>query len=278
MDMPHHQHGMFSMNKSPLPSSIYEPSGAAYEYSNLACNIYGGADGKKGGCNHKCSYCYCPQILHMTRDQFFCEHPKPRPRILEAIERTADKMTKQDDHRRTLFSFVGDAYCHLLPEDDITRQALQIMVDRALPFDICTKGGMRAARDFDLLKHGGRLGVSLVWDDEETAHQWEPNASELSERAESMMVASGQGIYVWVSVEPVIDPQQALGAIAWASLWADEFRVGKINHQKELEAAVDWQKFTDECYDLLLQTGKNFMVKESLHPYLRGRPARYTGE
>ena len=131
------------MSKPPLPNSIYEPSGPAREYSPLACNLYGNAEGKKGGCNHNCQYCYCPQMLHMPKEQFFCEHPRPRPRILESLDRAADKMVERRDRRRVTFGFIGDVYCRLRPEDDITRQALQIMVDRGLLFEVCTKGGLR---------------------------------------------------------------------------------------------------------------------------------------
>ena len=32
--------------------AIYQPNGAAAEYSAWACNLY-------NGCTHRCSYCYC---------------------------------------------------------------------------------------------------------------------------------------------------------------------------------------------------------------------------
>ncbi len=34
---------------------IYVPKGRAREYSPLALNLY-------RGCEHRCSYCYCPRI------------------------------------------------------------------------------------------------------------------------------------------------------------------------------------------------------------------------
>jgi len=246
-------------------NAIYEPKGAAREYAELACNLY-------TGCNHGCLYCYAPGCLHKTRESFHSQ-VIARPGILAALERDADKMVAAGDARRVLFSFTSDPYQHLRYDSDITRQALQIMVDRGLQFEVCTKGGLRAARDFDLLSQGGRHGISLVWNTG-PADEWEPRAASVGDRLSAMVEAHEAGIYNWVSVEPVIDPQEAIEAIHMATLcWANEFRVGKINHDAALAAAVDWQAFVDELYPLLLETGKRFIIKESLHPYLQGRPA-----
>jgi hypothetical protein len=124
-----------------------------------------------------------------------------------------------------------------------------------------------------LLKLGGRLGTSLVWNTG-PSERWEPKAADVGDRLSAMVNAHEAGIYNWVSVEPVIDPAEAIEGVQMALMChADEFRVGKINHNKALEEAVDWQAFTDEAYDLLLQSGKKFVFKQSLHKYLRGRPA-----
>jgi DNA repair photolyase len=222
-------------------------------------------------------------MLHMPREQFFCEHPKPRPRILESLERAADKMAARGDRRRGLFSFIGDVYCHLLPEDDVTREALQIMVDRGLNFEVCTKGGLRAERDFDLLQQGGRLGLSMVWRDGDSQRELEPRAADLNQRRCLVGIAKEHGLYVWMSIEPVIVSDEALWAIRNANdEGADEFRLGKINprtiHQLPIEwqarvRAIDWPAFVAEAHDLLVATGKRFIFKESLHEYLDGRPA-----
>lgn len=247
-------------------SAIYEPKGAAREYAELACNLY-------TGCNHGCLYCYAPGCRRLSREQFTSD-VRPYADILKRLEKDADKMAAAGDTRRVLFSFTSDPYQHLRYDLDITRRALQIMVDRGLQFEVCTKGGLAAARDFDLLSQGGRLGTSLVWNTG-PAEEWEPRAASVGDRLSAMVEAhEAAGIYNWVSVEPVIDPQEAIEAIHMATLcWADEFRVGKINHDAKLSAAVDWQAFVDELYPLLLETGKRFIIKQSLHPYLQGRPA-----
>lgn len=63
---------------------------------------------------------------------------------------------------------------------------------------------------------------------------------------------------------------------------ADEFRLGKINPRtiKQLPPEwqrrvleTDWQDFVDNAYELLVASGQRFLFKESLRPYLDGRPA-----
>jgi DNA repair photolyase len=248
--------------------AIYEPKGAAREYAPLACNLY-------DGCLHGCTYCYAPGCRRMTREAFATDI-KPYPNILQRLEKDADEMAAAGDTRRVLFSFTSDPYQEYAAGCDVTREALQIMVDRGLQFSVCTKGGMRAARDFDLLKRGGQLGVSLVWgmgDDIWPQEKWEPNAASCYDRLASVFHATRHGIYTWASIEPVIEPTSALKAIkSLAYNGCDEFRVGKINHDAALAAGVDWQAFTDECYALLLYLKRPFLFKESLHPYLQGRP------
>jgi hypothetical protein len=204
-----------------------------------------------------------------------------RPGILKQLENDADKMAASGDRRRVLFCFTSDPYQPLPDGVDVTREALQIMVDRGLNFEVCTKGGLRAERDFDLLQQGGRLGVSLVWNSA-ARKCLEPRAASVFERRLSLQRAHRRGIETWLSVEPVIDPAQALEVIGNTRPVVDEFRVGKINsrtiHQipvgwQDLVRSVNWQAFVDEAYSLLSRSGRRFMFKESLHPYLHGRPA-----
>jgi DNA repair photolyase len=255
-------------------TAIYEPKGPAAEYAPLACNLY-------RGCLHGCAYCFAPSCLRMQREEFHGS-VTARPGILKHLERDADKMVAAGDTRRVLFCFTSDPYQPFPPGVDVTRQALQIMVDRGLNFEVCTKGGLRAERDFDLLKQGGRLGVSLVWNVNDDGEKWEPLADLPTRRQRLLMHAHEDGIPTWVSIEPVIDPSSALRVITDLIEPPGEFRLGKLNprtiHQLPPEwqqrvRAVDWQAFVDEAYDLLVATGKRFLFKESLRPYLRGRAA-----
>lgn len=253
--------------------AIYEPKGPALEYSELACNLYGNAEGKKSGCSHGCTYCFCPQYSHQKKEDFHCS-PVPRIGILGKLEHDADLMARAGDDRRVLFSFFGDVYCPEEMKFEVTRQALDIMVQHGLRFTVLTKGGTRACRDFDLLTEGrGLLGVSMVWAGEFHREAQEPGAAPLADRIESLRLAHEAGIYTWMSVEPVFWTNEALACIKETLPYVDEYRIGT---EKNAPYYYDeyWPDFIARAQDWIVAAGKKVMFKESLHKYLNGRPAK----
>jgi len=258
---------------------IYEPRGPAREYSELACNLFGDAEGKHGGCSHGCLYCYCPDVLRIPPARFHCR-PLPRPNVLADLERDAARMAQAGDRRRVLFSFIGDPYCPEEAETETSRRALEIMVAHGLNFDVLTKGGARAIRDFDLLEAGrASFGTSLAWTEDFSRRIWEPYAATIEERWMAITHARARGLRTWLSMEPVLDAEQALELLAWIEV--DEVRIGRASHLLSSVTTIDWQAFTDAAYDLCLANaggadtlvcGRAFLFKQSLAPYLRGRP------
>ena len=122
---------------------IYEPKGKALEYSPLAANLY-------KGCSHACSYCYAPSATFTNREIFISDQfIKPRPNILEQIERDAKKL--KNDTRPILLSFTSDLYQPANDKFKLSRHAIEILNKHNLTTTILTKGGLRACNDFDLL-------------------------------------------------------------------------------------------------------------------------------
>ncbi len=231
---------------------IYEPRGMAREYAALACNLY-------TGCTHGCLYCYAPDCLRRTPADFH-RQGAARANILKQLAKEA--LAYRDSAERVLFCFTCDPY---QPEETgLTRQALRIMVDAGAPFQMLTKGGSRACRDFDLYAYGrGWFGTTLVFTDDRDRAHWEPQAASVDDRIAALEEAHRQGIYTWVSVEPVVDPRQALALIAGLAPTVDEFRVGKLNHHPAA-SGVDWTAFGHEVYALLQDLGCNYLIKDSL--------------
>lgn len=79
-----------------------------------------------------------------------------------------------------------------------------------------------------------------------------------------------------MSVEPVIDPVQALRLIEELNPWVDGWKVGKLNHHP-LARETDWYGFAAEVERLLQLSGKEYLIKESLRPYVALRNAADTG-
>ena len=72
------------------------------------------------------------------------------------------------------------------------------------------------------------------------------------------------GIYTWVSMEPVIIPDEALEVIRAAHSYVDFWKVGKLNHNKEVEQSVDWPKFREDAVSLLESFGSKVLHQGGL--------------
>jgi len=239
--------------------AIYRPTGAALEYAPLAVNLY-------QSCPHRCGYCYAPKVLHRTTAAFHAP-ARPRPGILDALRKDAPK--HEASLLPVLVSFVGDCYPSEFDGEDVTREAISILCDYNIPVHVLTKGGMRAARDFDLLRQNAdsAFGITLAFWDDRLRATWEPGAASVAWRVEAIRLARSLGIRTWVSVEPVVDPAEAILVIQSLAPWVDEFRVGKLNHM-ELPEPVDWHEWAPRLLWAVEESGRHYLIKESLRPYL----------
>ena len=236
-------------------SIIYEPRGKAREYSDLAVNLY-------TGCSHGCRYCYCPAILRKKIDEWSA-NPTPRADILRWLEKDAQKM--RGDTREILLSFMSDPY-HSDEAAALTREALLILEKYDLQVQVLTKGGLRSVRDFDILaRNHWKYGATIIFSDDAMRQEWEPHAAPIEERMEAMRAANQRGIYTWVSIEPVVDPVQALDVMRQLKGHVDLWKVGKLNHNKERESAIDWKQFLMDTETLL--AGEDVLIKKDLEKY-----------
>jgi len=238
---------------------IYEPKGRAREYSELACNLY-------SGCTHGCSYCYAPGCMRTTKDAWHGSSG-PRADVIEKFER--DAMRLVGDPRPILFCFLTDPYQPLEAKARLTRQALEIVLKYKLRSKILTKGFHEIiTRDFDLMeKAGTELGLTISFIDDAKRREWEPRAAPIEDRIRTLREAFERGIYTWVSLEPVIDPSEALRVIAGLSGYVRFWKIGKLNHNKAVESSVDWGKFLADAERILKDSGASYYIKQDLESY-----------
>jgi len=239
-----------------LADVIYKPNGPAREYAALALNLY-------SGCTHGCTYCYAPGALHMRRSDFHGE-PRPKMDIVSRVRYNAIRLARLDHTPEILLSFIGDVYQPAEVEHQITRSVIKILIEHGFSFTILTKGGKRAARDFDLLKHypGFRFGTSLSVFSQKYADRYEPNAATVEDRIDTIALAKSMGIETWVSLEPVIMPDQAIRIINLIHELVDHWAVGKINHHKD--KGVDWGAFAEDVECTLKDVRAYYYIKSSL--------------
>jgi DNA repair photolyase len=247
---------------------VYEPRGAAREYAERACNLY-------KGCVHGCTYCYAPSAVHKTREEWH-GGTQTRNGVLENLraDLMRDLMEHGEDAPRILFCFTSDPYQP--GHSGATRQALQLCRDHYRKFAVLTKGGQLAERDFDLYEDRGHFGTTLAWTNDADRAQWEPGGASVESRVEAIKTAHRRGIRTWVSIEPVIDPVQALSVVDLLDGYVDEWRVGKWNHDARANA-IDWRMFTAEMHAKLVASGASYLVKDALAPYLPTGAPRWSG-
>jgi DNA repair photolyase len=220
---------------------IYEPRGRAREYAALAANLY-------RGCAHGCAYCYAPACLHVSPGEFH-DAVTPRPGVLEQLKKEAAAHRGNVDP--VLLCFTCDAYQPIEEREGLTRRALELLAANDVKFSILTKGGRRAARDFDLMT-GARceFGTTLLFVEEKSREEWEPGAASIAARIGAIREARERGIFTYVSVEPVIDPAQALRLIDELHPIVDFWKIGKLNHHP-LAKQIDWAAFLREARRVL---------------------------
>ncbi|KKL57099.1 hypothetical protein LCGC14_2238760, partial [marine sediment metagenome] len=148
--------------------------------------------------------------------------------------------------------------------ESITRGALEILEKNDLKVQILTKGGIRAVQDFDILDRnpGWSFGTTLCFVDDDMREEWEPDATSVADRIEAVIEAKKLGIKTWVSLEPVIDAEEALGVIEALYNHVDLWKVGKLNHMPKVEAKTDWKFFLQRVEARL--KGKEYIIKKDL--------------
>ena len=236
---------------------IYEPKGRAREYSPLAVNLY-------EGCSHGCAYCYAPGIRHIKLESYISSC-KPRVDIIKKL--AIDCQEYRGSRDQVLLSFIGDPYCHDEERHCITRKALNLLLSAQIPVAILTKGGKRVERDIEIIKAFGRsikVGATLTFMDPALSFQWEPGAAPPSDRLAGLKTMHDNHIRTWASFEPVVDSDQSLQILRASLDVVDEYRLGKLNHYKGIDANVDWEAYLSQTVGLLRTKGKPFYVKQDL--------------
>lgn len=239
---------------------IYNTTGRAREYSDLAVNLY-------QGCAHACAYCYAPDTLHVDRAKFNIVPALRGDNTIELIERDARDLQSLGDKRPVLMCFTCDPYQPLNDEHGLTRQAIEVLHRYGVPVMILTKGGKRAEQDFDLLTPFDWFGVTLTLVDDDQSRRWEPGAALPQERIISLINAQERGIKTWVSLEPIIDYGQTVRLIRLTFPVVKHYKVGKMNHMPGADLH-DWRTIAAGVKHVLDDLGACYYIKKDLAKYL----------
>ena len=240
---------------------IYVPRGRAKEYSDLALNIY-------SSCNFSCQYCYCPNCLQVDRKEFYTRN-KLRDKLLEKLEKDCKEYSQSGfKGERVLLSFIGDPYQDIDFDLQLTRKALGLFKLYEIPFQILTKGGHKAERDFDLYKPGDAFATTLTFMDPVKSLYYEPHAALPEDRIETICKAHALGIETWVSFEPVLNDQEVYKLLDATHEFVDLYKVGKVSRFNP-DVEIDWDRFAYEIVNRLERLGKKYYIKDDLKKHLK---------
>lgn len=239
---------------------VYEASGRAREYRELACNLY-------TGCSHGCVYCYAPLALKRDRNVFHTV-VEPRKDIIKLLEKDAEALAAAGDRRQVLLCFACDPYCVENDKYQITSRAISIL--HAAGNGVCTltKGGLRAIRDLDLfVPELDSFATTLTTLSDAESLKWEPGAALPVSRIAALQAFHGEGIPTWVSLEPVVDPEETIKIIRRTHEYVDQYKVGVLNYHRKARE-IDWRKFAHDVVDVLNEVGAKYYLKDDLRKYL----------
>jgi DNA repair photolyase len=238
---------------------IYQPAGRAKEYSPWAANLY-------RGCGHHCVYCYAPKALQMERAEF--DVPKPRAGIIKKLLKDCIELRKHDLHYKVLLCFSCDPYQQINDQYQLTRQAIEILHFYGQNVIILTKGGYRASNDIPLLIPGDEFAVTLTCLHLQDSLAWEPKAAPPAERIFTLKEAHERGIYTWISLEPVLYPQDSLNIIELTHTFVDKYKLGTLNYHPRA-ATINWKTYGTDAVKLLESLKKDYYIKDDLKEKLK---------
>jgi DNA repair photolyase len=207
--------------------------------------------------------------MHETPDEW---HKTAKARcedVLTKFERDCERLSKKrpdNESRRVFFYFLSDPYQPLEEKLHVTRQGIEIAARHGIKVDILTKGDRKLIeQDFQLMRDAKtHFGMTLSFINDESRKEWEPMASSVQDRLDTLQKAHDMGIYTWVSMEPVIKPDEALEVIRQAHGYVDFWKVGKLNHNKAIEQSINWPQFREDATKLLDSLGCKYYIKEDL--------------
>lgn len=238
-------------------STIYIPSGRAKEYGDYALNIF-------NGCPHFCDYCFAPNVIKKTKQDFH-NCVEPRKDIVAETKKYLDKHTEiKGKHIHLCFT------CDPFPTNyskyfNVTEDIIKIIHESGNYVQILTKGRI-SNNAVDMLTKNDIVGITISCCDS-VALKVEPNAILPSERLQMLReIKEIVGCKTFISCEPVLEDWIIYDLIKTADC-VDQFKIGKLNYHKLQEwdlQDINWKKFGIECETLCKKYNRNYYIKESL--------------
>lgn len=245
--------------------AIYQPKGAAGEYSKWACNLY-------NGCIHHCTYCYCKRGVFkhtlgvdtpVIKSQLGGDPEKAFNLFCQELTTYKDQIIADGG---LFFSFSTDPM--IREEIELTLRCIIFAMDNEVPVLILTKAvwwvkSVPVMSKLLKYRHLLKIGFSLTGRDD-----LEPDAPTNSSRQAAMLMLDKMQFYVFASMEPVIDFEKSLAIILTMADSCKEFRIGLKTPVSKKK--YDWNqcdRFMRKVISLQIEYGFKLMWKRSILKY-----------
>lgn len=154
------------------------------------------------GCAHACVYCYARFMRRMGRIG------EDWGSFVDVKVNALDRLEKEAQRKRigkVLLSSVTDPYQPLERKYELTRGALEILLDRQFPVSILTKSDL-IVRDVDLIRKFDSIevGFTLTTGEEAVRKIFEPGSSPIQARITALKKLSDEGVFTWAFIGPVL--------------------------------------------------------------------------
>lgn len=179
------------------------------------------------GCSHSCTYCYARFMRRFTG------HSEPWGRFVDVKVNAPAVLSRQLERTvvkgSVLVGSVCDAYQPIEKYYEVTRACIRQLTEHNVTFSVLTKSSL-ILRDLDILKDARKIasvGVSLSTLDESIRRRFEPGASSIQDRLNTLKEFHENGVATYVFIGPILplitDPQPIIEAVApfVDAVWAE---------------------------------------------------------
>jgi DNA repair photolyase len=180
------------------------------------------------GCQLNCRYCYAR--LFMRR---YSGHTEPWGAFVDVKVNAPQLLRRQITRakRGTIWiASVCDPYQPLEATYKLTRQCLEILAEAQFPVNIQTKSVL-VLRDLEILEkfEEVEVGMTITTDDEQIGRMFEPGASPVTERIDTLGKLHSRGIRTFAFVGPILPggPERLVAALAGN---VDRILVDRMNY------------------------------------------------
>jgi DNA repair photolyase len=211
------------------------------------------------GCEVGCVYCYA--ALFMRR---YSGHSEPWGEFVDVKINAPALLAKQimKARRGTIwFASVCDPYQPLEERYALTRRLLEVLVGRDLPVEIQTKSA-RVRRDLDVIRRipNVDVGFTIATDDETIAGMFEPKASPLAERVETLREFKAAGIPTFAFAGPLLpgNPERLAALLSGA---VERVLIDRMNYLPAVKAFYARHGLLDALTDSFFRTQSARLAK-----------------